>query len=185
MRWRHVIISTHCSWLPGDKRGFRSREHRIHSSGDYRNPPPPDEHDGLLRYNQQRDGHPVVLPANCRRIVGTCIVELLREQGYRVLAVSVSGMHAHILVELPAPLAQVRRIIGICKAKSSGAVRKIISGGVWAARGKYLWVKDRKHLEEAFYYIRDKQSPSAWVWTFREGEGPDKAGCGAKRSPGS
>src|SRR6185437_17128718 len=101
MRWRHVIISTHSSWLPGDKRGWRSRDHRIHSSGDYKNPPPPEEHDGLLRYNQERDAHRVIIPEECRAIVGRCIVDYLREQQYRVLVVSVSGMHAHVLVELP------------------------------------------------------------------------------------
>src|SRR5438552_18397295 len=50
--WRHVIISTHCSWLPGSKKGWRSRRHRRHSSGDYKSPPPPDEHHGLLEHSQ-------------------------------------------------------------------------------------------------------------------------------------
>src|SRR5262249_17500638 len=45
--WRHVIISTLNSWLPGDPRGFRAVNHKIHSSGDYKNPPP-GEHAGLL-----------------------------------------------------------------------------------------------------------------------------------------
>ncbi|HEX3314753.1 MAG TPA: hypothetical protein VHR72_07680 [Gemmataceae bacterium] len=31
-------LSTYGSWLPGNPRGFRSRKHRIHSSGDYKNP---------------------------------------------------------------------------------------------------------------------------------------------------
>jgi hypothetical protein len=45
--WRHVIISTRRSWLHGDAREFRSRRHRIHSLGDYRNIPPAGEHAGL------------------------------------------------------------------------------------------------------------------------------------------
>ena len=170
MRWRHVIISTHCAWLPGDKRGWRSRDHRIHSSGDYKNPPPPEEHDGLLRYNKARSAKPVIIPTTCRATVGQTIVRYLLDQKYRVLVASVSGMHAHVLVELPAPLPQVRRIIGVCKAKSSGAIRKAIPGRVWAEGGKYLWVEDRSHLVEAFRYIRDKQGAKAWVWTFKPGE---------------
>ncbi len=47
--WWHNILSTHGSWLPGNPRGFRSRNHRIHSSGDYKNPPPLGEHAGLHR----------------------------------------------------------------------------------------------------------------------------------------
>ena len=41
--WWHVTLSTYGSWLPGDQRGFRSRKHKIHSSGDYKNPPPASE----------------------------------------------------------------------------------------------------------------------------------------------
>jgi hypothetical protein len=44
MAWRHLVIFTHNSWLPGDPRGFRSQNHKILSSGDYKNPPPPGEH---------------------------------------------------------------------------------------------------------------------------------------------
>ena len=29
------MFGTYSSWLPGDARGFRNRDHRIHSSGDY------------------------------------------------------------------------------------------------------------------------------------------------------
>jgi hypothetical protein len=50
--WWHVQIGTYCAWLPGDKRGFRNRDHRIDSTGDYRDPPPPDEHAGLREYNE-------------------------------------------------------------------------------------------------------------------------------------
>ena len=42
--WRYCMINTLCSWLHGDERGFRSREPEIRSSGDYKNPPPPEEY---------------------------------------------------------------------------------------------------------------------------------------------
>ena len=45
--WYHVQFSTFGTWLRGDERGFRDHDHRLHSSGDYRNPPPPGEHEGL------------------------------------------------------------------------------------------------------------------------------------------
>lgn len=54
MKWRHVVISTRSSWLPGSPRGWRSRNHKRHSSGDYKKPPPPDEHEGLREYVEKR-----------------------------------------------------------------------------------------------------------------------------------
>ena len=45
MIWRHVVISTHGNWLPGDPRGFRTRHHLEHVEGDYRNPPTPGIYD--------------------------------------------------------------------------------------------------------------------------------------------
>lgn len=38
-RWHHIILTTYGSWLPGDLRGFRTRDHREHVEGDYRPPP--------------------------------------------------------------------------------------------------------------------------------------------------
>jgi len=46
-KWIHAYWSTFGVWLPGDPRGFRSRGHRIHSSGNYKDPPPTGEHAGL------------------------------------------------------------------------------------------------------------------------------------------
>jgi len=94
-------------------------------------------------------------------------------------------MRAHILVELPIKTIEVRQIIGACKAKSSLAVRKQFPGRVWAARGKYLPVKDREHLIDAFKYIRGKQAPGAWSGPTPESR-TRRAGAeqGAKRSGG-
>ena len=51
MLWRHVICHAKNTWLHGDERGFRDRDHRAHSSGDYYNPPPKDEHQGRCEHN--------------------------------------------------------------------------------------------------------------------------------------
>jgi len=60
MMWRHVVLGTRRSWLHGDGRGFRSRGHRIHSSGDYRDPPPEGEHAGLRAYHEKRAKGPAI-----------------------------------------------------------------------------------------------------------------------------
>ncbi len=45
----HAICTYHGQWMPGDERGWPSRGHRLHSSGDYRSRPPLEEHVGLHR----------------------------------------------------------------------------------------------------------------------------------------
>ena len=39
--WYHCNGTFKGNWLRGDERGWRSRNHREHVEGDYKNPPPP------------------------------------------------------------------------------------------------------------------------------------------------
>src|SRR5258708_24422024 len=93
MRWRHVIISTYNSWLPGDPRGFRSVDHKIHSSGDYKNPPPKGEHAGLHQHSKSISGDTVVIPEDLRKTIGFAIQRELVEHGHRVLVISIVATH--------------------------------------------------------------------------------------------
>src|SRR4051812_20633218 len=121
--WRHVIISTRRSWLHGDKRGFRSRRHRLHSSGDYKNPPPAAEHAGLLAYHEKRAKTPrVKIPKRLRAEVGAVLLHTLLNLGHRVLALSVCGKHAHALVELPRLRRDAKAVVGTCKCARSPAL---------------------------------------------------------------
>jgi len=165
MAWRHVIVTTLYSWNHGDARGFRSRGHRIHSSGDYKNPPPAGEHAGLLRYQKSISGEPVDLSENVRALIGQALVQPLLEMNFRVLAASVSGRHAHVLVELPIDIATVKRAIGQAKRKSSRAVKEWLPGRVWSAGGTYKHVKDRSHLKNATEYVLYDQGDDAWTWS--------------------
>src|SRR3954447_13436852 len=100
MLWRHIIINTKSTWLHGDPRGFRSRKHRIHSSGDYKNPPPPGEHAGLHRYHKDRSSQEVTIPRELRPTIGRTLLAHLRSSGRRVFAIAVGRVHAHGVVEL-------------------------------------------------------------------------------------
>ena len=169
-RWRHTILNTRCSWLPGDERGFRNRKHRIHSSGDYKNPPPPEEHSGLRKYHQERSGEPVTIPHALRSAVAKAFQEWLQKEGHGVLVVACGGKHLHALAELPDDMATIRAIIGRCKRAACEAVERELPGPIWAASGQFKRIKDQSHHRNAYRYIRDEQGPGAWVWTFREGD---------------
>jgi hypothetical protein len=167
-RWRHVIVNTRCSWLHGDLRGFRNRKHRIHSSGDYRSPPPPEEHAGLRKYHQRRSGEPIRIPPPARGRAGLAFVRRLRKEEHRVLAVAVSGEHLHALVELPDDPAQIRLIIGRCKCAATEAMKPALSGRVWAEGGEFKPVDERDYERNVYGYILTKQGRTAWTWSFRD-----------------
>ena len=167
--WYHVTINTVGSWLPGDPRGFRSRGHRIHSSGDYKSPPPPGEHEGLFAYSKRICPNAVTILASARGSAGGAIVRKLEEQQRRLLAVSVGGHHAHLLAELPREEQERWDVLRDCKRASSHVVRKELSGRVWGGRGKLIAVKDRAHHQRVYEYILRHASERAWVWSFRDG----------------
>jgi len=100
--------------------------------------------------------------------MGLAILQKLHQLGFRVLVISVSSDHVHLLVELPYDLKAVKRIIGQCKGFASHEVTEDLPGQIWAEGGDFKLVNDRAHHERAFYYIRDKQGEGAWTWTFKD-----------------
>ena len=165
--WRHVIVNTKGSWLHGDPRGFRSRDHRIHSSGDYKNPPPAGEHAGLHRHEEGLCPESVGIQASLRGRMAFAFRDSLRQQGFRVLVVSCSGSHLHALVELPKSRSETKRIVGEAKRIASRSVKREMPGSVWLAGGTYKPCNSRSHQRRVFKYIRDRQEEGAFVWHFR------------------
>jgi REP element-mobilizing transposase RayT len=168
--WRHVIINTLNTWLHGDERGCRSREPEIRSSGDYRHRPHPEEYRKLREYFEEVAGDEVRFEKELRPIIGRAILNHLREQGFKVLAIAVGKVHTHVIVELPRERAKVKWIIGQAKRKASRAVKKSLPGSVWAAGGEYKIVKDKDHLINAVEYVIYEQGPGTWTWWYRDGD---------------
>jgi hypothetical protein len=170
LRWRHCVVNARCSWLRGDKRGFRSRHHKIHSSGDYKRPPPEEEHAGLRAYHEKRSGAGVKFDLDLRIIILTWFIRKLLALDYRVIAASIGEEHLHILVELPWDLDQIREIMGKCKQRASHAVRGRLPGTIWSGGGEFKWVKEKRHFHNIYRYIRTKQEPGTVVWSHRADE---------------
>src|SRR5262245_13842180 len=131
MVWRQVVISTRSSWLPGDDRGWRSRGHKRHSSGDYKKPPPKGEHEGLNRYVKKRAMEEVHIKWGLRERIGLELLKQFQKRGSLALCISVSKVHIHVLAELPLDEKETKRIVGLCKGAASHAVRDVMPGCIF------------------------------------------------------
>ncbi len=167
-RWYHIILNTHGSWLPGDPRGFRSRKHRKHSSGDYKHPPPKGEHAELHEYAKRVSGDAIWIKSSLRSIVGETILGKIEKQEHRVLAISVGSNHAHILVELPDNRSVVVAICGTWKQAASHKVREELPGNIWAEGGDPIPIRDEAHHRRVYDYILRHRDEHAWIWSFKD-----------------
>ena len=157
--WRHLIINTHASWLHGNPRGFRSRHHRIHSSGDYRNPPPPGEHAALHRYQAARTSGPVVIEPDLREVIGLAFVNALLQAGHPVLDASVGAKHAHAVTELPDNIVAIRAIVGEAKriaSPRSGRTCRARYGRAGASTGESVTITISRTLTTTSSTVRKK-----------------------------
>lgn len=168
-KWFHVILTMYGAWLPGDKRGFRTRKHREHVEGDYKNPPRPGQYEGLAHHSRgslQRAAAAISLEQ--RKIVGLSLRDTLLESDAVVACLSVSAKHAHLLVKLPP--AETRHLVGIAKKdawfklRETGCERKL-----WAKRPKFIPVRDRSHQLNVYNYILEHAREGAWVWKHSDG----------------
>jgi hypothetical protein len=164
-QWFHFIETVYGAWLYGDKRGFRTRHHREHVEGDYKNPPPPGTYDAVLeRSRKLLKQPPVSLEPKWRAIVGQAVVERLGDRGAYVLCASMSRQHLHCLAKLP-PSADARHIMGLAKKHSHFIANDHgWSGKLWAKRGKEQPVRDRSHQLNTYHYILRHRDEGAWIY---------------------
>src|SRR5262245_28100189 len=164
-RWFHVTTHTYGAWLDGDPRGFRTRHHREHVEGDYKNPPPPGTYaDREQRSRDSLKQPPVILPPEHRAAVCEAFRERLTGLRALLVCVSVSGQHVHFLAKMPYRLP--RRWTGFAKRHAWFCLRdRGWVGHLWGKRSKATPIRDRPHQLNAYRYILRHARQGAWVWT--------------------
>jgi hypothetical protein len=168
--WYHVSGTTYGTWLQGDPRGWRSRHHRTHVDGDYRNPPPAGTWDRLADYSAGRMKHPPLrLEAGQRRLVCLALAEKLTVLGTEPLVVSMDAVHFHLLARFVAD--NPRIVVGRVKRH---ATFELTAAGVarraWAKGSHAKPIRSRRHQVAVFDYLVGHREKGAFVWTFRDGE---------------
>src|SRR2546423_14388701 len=136
--WYHITIHVYGSWLRGDPRGWRSRHHREHVDGDYRNPPPKGKYDNLYELSKalmKRD--PVRIASELFwQFIANAIAEKLLQDRIQVLITSIDAKHLHVLARFPDH--NPRHWIGRAKKHASHSVRqqglRTEEGGLFAKR---------------------------------------------------
>ena len=165
--WWHLVLTGRYTWLPGDRRGFRNREHRIHSSGDYKTPPPREEHELLREHYHDAATQVRLFDSAARVCIGEAMLAKLRKMNLRCLTLAVSPSHAHILVECEDDYQAAQRVASKLKQASSYAVRDTFPGKIWARLGKPIPIRDRQHHQKVFHYILNHaRKEGAWTWKF-------------------
>jgi REP element-mobilizing transposase RayT len=166
MNWYHITLSTHNSWLPGDPRGWRSWQHKTHSSGHHRAPPPTGEHQIILDNSRKIAGDTIKFPRSLHPIIGQSIVDYLCAKDYQLLALAVAKTHVHLQIHMPSD--QIKIKMGYCKRHISYAIRKQMPGQLWSRGIGIVQIESKTHQHAVYRYILKHREHSAWVWSYRD-----------------
>jgi hypothetical protein len=163
--WYHVMGHTYGTWLPGDPKGFRTRNHREHVEGDYKNPPPKGKYDQLWKRSKDlMNRDPVYLTIDQRHRAVEEIVRSLKKWGIELRIASIDRIHLHALTRVIDH--NPRHWIGLAKKESSANMKRdglAPQGGLWAVGCKCLPITGADHFENTTGYIRDHKDRGAVI----------------------
>ena len=164
--WYHCMGHTYGTWLPGDPKGFRTRHHREHVDGDYRNPPPTGKYASRHQHAKRlMKREPVFLSTDQRKLVAKLLVESLQRRNIEVVVVAITEVHFHLLARFHDH--NPRHWVGVAKKESSHYAKAAnlgVPGGFWAVRTKDIPIKNRGHQVATAEYIYDHLSEGGAVW---------------------
>ncbi|HTW94029.1 MAG TPA: hypothetical protein VMD30_04485 [Tepidisphaeraceae bacterium] len=167
--WYHVTVHAYGSWLPGDARGWRSKNHRVHVDGDYKNPPPRGKYSNIytaMQGRMKRDA--VVIDQSLKLRVVSALIKKLESDRVEPIVAALDSRHLHILARFFDD--NPKHWIGRAKKHSSHALRqeqlRTAEGGLWAANCHVKPILDRAHQVRVFRYIEAHANKGAVVWRF-------------------
>jgi hypothetical protein len=168
--WYRIMCHTYGTWLPGDGRGFRTRHHREHVEGDYKNPPPAGMFDGLHRSAQnsmKRDA--VRLTAAQRQRAVEEIVRSFAKWQIELKILAITDIHLHALARVLDH--NPRHYMGLAKKECSAYMKRAglaPPGGLWAVRCECKPITDARHFENVDDYIADHESQGGVIHPVRK-----------------
>ncbi len=100
--WYHVVGNTYGTWLHGDERGCRTRHHRNHIEGDYKNPPPQGVYDALRDCSKRAmNRQPVILTKEARKAACKVFADTLCYHHIQIVDLAITSQHYHVLARFP------------------------------------------------------------------------------------
>ena len=171
-RWYHCTGSLFGNWLPGDPRGWRSRNHRLHVPGDYRQPPNPATFAEIHARSLSLRHKPAVwLSIVQRRVVCRAWGEALNHYGLAFGEIAIGSRHWHLVFACADR--KPKTWVGRLKAWS---VKRLQdhgcrpTGTVWAQGCRAGPIQNEAHLTNTRRYIADHFNQGAAVWSQLIGE---------------
>ena len=168
LAWFHATVTTYGAWLPGDPRGFRTRDHREHIEGDYKAPPTVDYSRRQSRSQALMAQPAVTLAASHRLLVTDTFLRTLDYYGLDAACIATAGRHVHVLCKLPGRTG--RRVVAGMKRETTNRLKAHgHHGKVWANRSRIEPIRDCRHWSNTMGYIirHEMRGGALWVW-----EGP-------------
>jgi hypothetical protein len=163
--WYHLTCHTYGTWLPGDDRGFRTRQHGLHVDGDYKRPPPRGKYAGLHRHAKASMSRPAVyLDEEQQARAVAEVVASLRKWRVPLVVLSIDRSHLHAIIQ--AVDGDPRHWLGLAKKECSAYMRRdglAPAGGLWAAACGVKPIADRDHYHRAVAYVADHAEQGAVV----------------------
>lgn len=169
--WYHCMGNTYGTWLPGDPRGFRTRHHREHVEGDYKNPPKENYEQRLRKSKELMKRDPVFLTPRQRARAVEEFVKSLVKRKVELVSLSIDRVHFHVLARFRDR--NPRKWIGIAKKESSHYLKQeqlAPVGGLWATRMECIPVENRRHQIWVVGYILKHGRKGGATWLFHPGD---------------
>lgn len=165
--WYHCMGNTYGTWLPGDPRGFRTKHHKEHVEGDYKNPPDENYNQRFHKSKDLMKRDPVYLTTQQRARAVEEFVKSLQKRKIELVVMAIDRIHFHLLARFPDH--NPRKWVGIAKKESSHYLKQqnlAPIGGLWATRFEVIPIADRSHQLWTVPYILNHKKKGAATWFF-------------------